>query len=81
MWLTHQRLGHPLFQILKCIFMMFLKGFLLRIYFVMSEKEQNIRDIPIAPNIQREENNHSNLFIVMYGILLYPQIFMVLNGS
>ena len=48
---------------------------------MMFVKEQNIRDIPTNPTIQRDKNTHSNLLTVMYGVLLYPHIFIVLNGS
>ena len=49
--LIQQRLGHPLFQILKCMFPNVFKGISIENLFVMSVKGQNTRDIPIAPNI------------------------------
>ena len=47
---------------------------------MMCVKEKNIRDISIAIKILKESQNHSNLFIVMYGGLLLQTTFMDLSG-
>ena len=81
LWLIHQRLGHPLFQILKHMFPDVFQGISIdKLICDVCAKAKHKKHSYKSHHSERRKHPFS-LFTVMYGVLLRPQIFMVLNGS